>query len=54
MSPDNLTKEIELNMVLNVPASETEDTVLDKFIEWVESNGWLCGGGVKDMVKPKL
>ena len=42
-------KKIELSGVLNVPDTETSDTVLDKFITWVEANGWYFGGAVEDI-----
>jgi len=42
-------KEIEIDMVLNVPDNETRDSIMDKFIGWVEHNGWFCGGSVKDI-----
>jgi len=46
-------KEIEINMVLNVPESENADTVINKFVNWVVENGWVCGGGVKDITEKK-
>ncbi len=42
-------KEIEISMVVTVPDTETLDSVGDKFIEWVESNGWTCGGGFSEL-----
>jgi hypothetical protein len=34
--------DVELNMIIetDLPASD----LMDKFIEWVESNGWVCNG----------
>ena len=46
-------KEIEINMVVNVPDSENTDTIMDKFINWVADNGWICGGGVKDITEKR-
>ena len=46
-------KEIEINMVVNVPDSENTDTIMDKFIDWVSENGWVCGGGVKDITEKR-
>ena len=46
-------KEIEINMVVNVPDSENTDTIMDKFINWVSENGWVCGGGVKDITEKR-
>lgn len=40
-------KEIEISGCVIVPDSCTEDEFLDKFIEFVERNHWLFGGGVK-------
>ena len=42
-------KEIELNGVLTVPDTETEDSIMDEFLDWVESNGWTFGGVVKEL-----
>ena len=46
-------KEIEINMVVNVPDSENTDTIMDKFINWVSENGWVCGGGIKDITEKR-
>ena len=46
-------KEIEITMVVNVPDSENTDTIMDKFVNWVTENGWICGGGVKDITQKK-
>ena len=46
-------KEIEINMVVNVPDSENTDTIMDKFISWVSEHGWVCGGGVKDITETR-
>lgn len=46
-------KEIEITMVVNVPDSENTDTIMDKFINWVAENGWICGGGVKDITEKR-
>jgi hypothetical protein len=46
-------KEIEINMVINVPDSENTDTIMDKFINWVAENGWICGGGIKDITEKR-
>lgn len=42
-------KEIEIDMVISNCENETEQSICEKFVAWVESNGWLCGGGVKDI-----
>ena len=41
------SKEIEINGCISVPENCTEDEVLDKFINFIESNHWYFGGGVK-------
>ena len=46
-------KEIEITMVVNVPDSENTDTIMDKFVNWVAENGWICGGGVKDVTEKR-
>ena len=46
-----LTREFEISIVMNTPETETKDSVLDKFLEWVESNGWLCGGSVREITE---
>ena len=46
-------KEIEISMVVNVTDSENTDTIMDKFINWVAENGWICGGGVKDITEKR-
>ena len=42
-------KEIEISMVVNVPDLENTDTIMAKFVHWVTENGWICGGGIKDI-----
>ena len=36
-------------MVVTVPDNVSADAVNDSFIQWVEDNGWLCGGGVREL-----
>jgi hypothetical protein len=43
------SREVEIDIVLNVPDSETKDTIMDKFLEWIADNGWKAGGAVKDL-----
>jgi hypothetical protein len=48
-------KEIKLDMVLyNVPDTETEDSVWEKFIDWVESNGYTAGGIIHEYSAEEL
>ena len=42
------SKEIEINGCISVPEHCTEDEVLNKFINFIESNHWYFGGGVKE------
>ena len=43
------SKEIEINGCISVQEQCTEDEVLDKFINFIESNHWYFGGGVKSI-----
>lgn len=39
--------EYEISMVLDTENNPIDnDTLMDKFIEWVESNNWFCGGTI--------
>ena len=42
-------KEIEIGGCILVPRHVPKDEVIDKFIEWVESNGWYFGGGFREL-----
>ena len=42
-------KEIEIGGCITVPGDISKDTVIDAFIEWVESNGWSFGGGFREI-----
>lgn len=41
------SKKIEINGCISVPEYCTEDEVFDKFINFIESNHWYFGGGLK-------
>jgi (p)ppGpp synthase/HD superfamily hydrolase len=43
------SKEIEINGCISVPEHCMEDEVLDKFIDFIESNHWYFGGGLKSI-----
>lgn len=43
-------KEIEINGCIEIPNDITMDEVIDKFIEFVESNGWYFGGGFRKII----
>lgn len=40
---------IEINVIVETDLSTNEFN--NKFIEWVESNGWVCGGTFKPVDK---
>jgi hypothetical protein len=42
-------KEIEINGCVSLPSNVSHNEFLDKFIEWVDSNGWTFGGGTKEL-----
>lgn len=41
--------QIRITGVFLVPEGETNDTVTEKFLQWVESVGWLFTGGTMDV-----
>ncbi len=42
------TKEIEINGCVSVPENCSVDDFYDKFIDFIENNYWLFGGGIKE------
>ncbi|MGG0940457.1 hypothetical protein ABHN11_31105 [Brevibacillus centrosporus] len=44
-----MSKLIQVNGVVEIKDTESHDEFLDKFIEFVESNGWSFGGGTQDI-----
>lgn len=44
-----MRKEFEINGCIEVPSEVTEDDFLKKFIDFVESNNWVFGGGIKEI-----
>ncbi|MEC2129336.1 50S ribosome-binding protein YggL [Brevibacillus centrosporus] len=40
---------IQVNGVVEIKDTESHDEFLDKFIEFVERNGWFFGGGTQDI-----
>lgn len=48
--PLTMRKEIEINGCIEIPPEMTMDEFCDAFIEWVESKGWLFGGGFREIV----
>lgn len=45
-----MIKEIEIQGCIEIPPEISQDEVLDKFIEFIEANGWSFGGGVRTIV----
>ena len=45
-----MRKEIEINGCIEIPPEMTMDEFCDAFIEWVDSKGWLFGGGFREIV----
>ena len=41
-------KQIHIEGCILVPPETSKDEVIDKFIEWVETNGWYFGGGFQE------
>ncbi len=41
---------IEIRGCIDIPEDVDKDTVIDGFIEWVESNGWYFGGGFREII----
>ncbi|MDH4619955.1 hypothetical protein [Brevibacillus sp. AY1] len=44
-----MSRHIQVNGVVEIQDSETHDDFMDKFIQFVESNGWSFGGGTQDI-----
>jgi len=42
-------KQIEIHMVISCKDFVSEDEMNDRFVSWVESQGWTCGGSVKEL-----
>lgn len=45
-----MSKEIEISGCVEVPLDLTEDEFLDAFIDFIETNGWVFGGGIRTIV----
>ena len=45
-----MNKLVELNGCIAVPADVETDFVIDKFIKFVEENGWIFGGGFQTFI----
>lgn len=44
-----MSRHIQVNGVVEIKDSETHNDFMDKFIQFVESNGWSFGGGTQDV-----
>ena len=44
-----MRKEFELNGCIEVPSEIAEEGFLNKFLDFVGSNGWYFGGGIKEI-----
>ena len=40
---------LEVDGILQVPLTTSKDDVVDLFIDFVESQGWFFGGGLKEL-----
>ena len=47
MFKEHTRKEIEVHGCISVPSGISEDEVSDKFIEFIEEQGWFFGGGFR-------
>ncbi|MEA4987704.1 MAG: hypothetical protein VB095_06565 [Anaerovorax sp.] len=45
-----MRKEFEFEGCVEVPAELSEDEFMDKFIEFIEVNGWSFGGGINTII----
>jgi hypothetical protein len=44
-----IMRTFEINFAVNCPDGVDADTLADLFVEFVENNGWSCGGGVREL-----
>lgn len=47
---DFIRKEFEFQGCVEVPVELSEDEFMDKFISFIEENGWLFGGGINTII----
>lgn len=43
-----MTKVFEISGCIEVPEDVTDEVFFNKFIEFIESNGWSFGGGIEE------
>ena len=44
-----MEKEFEISGCVSVPPEVTDDEFMDAFIDFIESKGWLFGGGISEI-----
>lgn len=44
-----MSRLIHIDGIVEIKDSETHDDFLDKFIQFIEANGWTFGGGSTDV-----
>ena len=45
-----MRKEIEIQGCIEIPPETSQDEVIDKFIAFIEANGWHFGGGFRTVI----
>ena len=45
-----MNKLVEVNGCIEIPVDVDTDFVIDRFIEFVENNGWTFGGGFQTII----
>lgn len=45
-----MIKEIEIQGCITIPEAISEDEFIDRFITFIEENGWSFGGGYRTIV----
>lgn len=43
-------KQIEIEGYVTIKENETQEKFLDKFVKFLESNGWCFGGGTREHI----
>ncbi len=47
---NEMNKLVEIGGCIEIPFNVETDFVIDKFIEFVENNGWTFGGGFQTII----
>ncbi len=45
-----MNKLVEIGSCIEIPSDVETDFVIDKFIDFVENNGWTFGGGFRTII----